>query len=222
MHSASAGFLAGLSRLFNTSEGYSSREPELSSTVIWAEKSAGLQTTGNCAERRCWRASVAHTPNSRVRRTVVCVGIGEMRRVGEVGRIRSELQGEPFGQFELTSQTQVHAEVTRTAEFIAVGVSQVSVRVASNKRRCEGAWVEVFATQVAQGADAVAVGLSIQNMERSDKVACLTGSDRVQRPRAGDTKRQTSEIVDQWTNLPPTQNRVADTCLCPPLSLAKR
>ena len=151
-----------------SSESYPCRQPDLSSTVIWTEETAGLQTAGNCAERRCWRASVAHRSLSRVSGTIVGGWVGEMRRVREVDRIRSDLQAEPFGQLELPSQAQVHAEVSRATELVAVGVSEVSVRVAGDQRRCERARVEVSATQVAQSTDPVAVGLSIQNMEGCD------------------------------------------------------
>lgn len=197
-------------------------QPELAGTMIWTEETPGLQTTGNCAERRCRRASVAHAPDSRITRTIVAGRVREVRRVREVGGIRSELQGEPLGQLELTSQAQVHPEIARTTELVAVGVSQVSVGVAGNKGRREGARVEVPATQVAQGANAVAVGLTIQNMEWRHKVACLGGPDSVQRAGARDAERQPREVVDQRTDLPAAEDSVADARLCPPFSLAER
>jgi len=177
-------------------ENHSSRQPDLSSTVIWTEETARLQTAGNCTERRCWRASVTHGPQGRVSRTIVGRRVGEVRRVREVDRIRSELHGEALGQLDLTSQAQVHTEIPRATELVTVGVSEVSVSVASDKRRRERARVEVPATQVAQGANAVAVGLAIQNSELADQVACLCGSDSIQGARAVDGERQTGEVVD--------------------------
>ena len=67
--------------------------------MIWTEETAGLQTAGCRAERRCWRASVARgrLNSSRISRTIIGGRVGEVRRVREVDRIRSELQGETFG-----------------------------------------------------------------------------------------------------------------------------
>src|SRR5579859_3198022 len=98
----------------------------------------------------------------------------------------------------------------------------MSVRVAGNQRRCEGVRVEVLATHVAQGANTVAVWLTVENMERRDKVACLSGSVRIQGPWTSYAEWQTREVVDQRTDLPAAQDCVADACRCPWLSLPKR
>ena len=139
--------------------------------MIWTEETARLQTAGNRSERRCWRASVAHSPHSGISRAIVGGRVGEVRRVREVDRICSELQGEPFGQLDLTSQAQVHAEKAGAAELVTVGVSEVSVRISSNKRRCEHAWVEVSATQVAQSANAAGAGVILDEVSAKNEYA---------------------------------------------------
>ena len=109
--------------------------------MIWAEETTRLQAARNCAESRVWTRSGeiadlrSGIEDARLRRVnprriprTGYLRIREVRGVGEVDRIRSQLQGEPFGQLELTSQAQVHAEITRAAELVAVGVAEMRLR----------------------------------------------------------------------------------------------
>src|ERR1051326_3235978 len=87
-------------------------------------------------------------------------------------------------------------------------------------RKC--AWVEVAATQISERANAVAVRSVVQDMQLSDQVAGLPGTNCVAGTGTRTGERKSRELVDQRVDLPAAENRIAHAGLRPPMSLAER
>ena len=71
-----------------------------------------------------------------------------MGRVGEAYGVCPGLELEPFGQTEQTSEAEVHVEVARAAERVAVRISIMGIGITGDHRRSERRRVEEVTAEV--------------------------------------------------------------------------
>src|SRR5512133_3790731 len=120
-----------------------------------------------------------------------------MRRVREAERFGAELQLDALRDRELASQRQVHLEVTRTAELVAVGVAQMRVGVNRDQRSRKSARVEVVTAQVTGCASrAIPRRFAADDPELADQIGYLPVAIGIQRAARTDCERQTGEAGD--------------------------
>ena len=95
--------------------------------------------------------------------------------VGQAESVGSDRYGDSLLHFEVTQHAQVHVEVSRTAELIAVGVPVMRIGCAGNQRGRKGGGIEVRTTRVAlRTGHASARRLAVKKLEFTDQIGRLS------------------------------------------------
>src|SRR5580698_5759205 len=104
-----------------------------------------------------------------------------MGRIRQAEGVGTNLHDVPLPEPEITDHAQVQAEVSRTAELIAVGVSEMSVSRAGNERCSKGGRVEEVTSGIALAAGLTGAQWSSMSLViDADEIGGLRGAIRVQ------------------------------------------